>query len=322
MSGYFPLNYQKINIQNGTHSPVTPKNRNNRAFWFWQRALYQRACSILDITVPEEWEGDVKDFLYYCLFRFGYVTISKDAVHGQYFQPCTLNGRNFYYQPVNCIISNPDLSATLKIGTECQLLRLTPDFLGVFDIIDYYAEKLSLLDNAINMSLINSKFAFLLAARNKQAAAALKKMLDLVNQGEPAVVVDMKLLNDPTDKSEPWQFLDLGKNLKSTYLTTDQLRDAQTLLNNYDCEIGIPTIPYQKAERMVQSEAESRIVDSTSRSVVWLKTMESSIKQVKKLYPDITLDVKLRFDPEEMRKEEQVNERREDNSNRYAGMGQ
>lgn len=311
MSSYIPLNYEQINLAAGYHSPSTIKAYNNRSFWFWERALFQRACSVINLEVPDEWQGNVKSFLYYCLFKYGFVAISEDAEHGRFFQPCGLKGYNFYYQPTTALINNPDLHAELEIGKECELFRLTPDYAGVWDIIIYYAEKLSLLDNAINISLVNNKYAFFMGARNKAAGAAIKKMLDLVNKGEPAIVYDQKLLNDPTDKAEPWQFLERG-NLKQSYLTTDQLKDFQTILNNFDCEIGIPTIPYQKKERMVESEAESRIIDSTSRSVVWKECLESSLVLIKKLYPDIKLNASLRFDPDQMQEGGEDEQRKDD----------
>ena len=56
------------------------------------------------------------------------------------------------------------------------------------------------------------------------------------------------------------------------------MKDFQTILNNFDCEVGIPTIPYEKKERMVTSEAESRQIDATARSIIWFdeltRTME------------------------------------------------
>lgn len=308
---YRPFNYEEINRYAGQVAPSTVKYTNNVTFAFWERALFQRAQSVLDISGPAAWEGSIKDFLYYCLFAYGKVAISKDAERGVWFQPCSLKGISFYYQPTDAVVTNPllDGSLELKIGRDCELLKLTPDYQGIWDIITYYAVKLSLLDNAINMSLINNKFAFMIGARNKAAGQAIKKMLDLINKGEPAVVWDQKLLNDPTDKAEPWQFLE-RKDLKSSYLTTDQLRDFQTLLNNFDCEIGIPTIPYEKKERMVTDEANSRILDSTSRSLVWYKTLTSSAELCNKLFPDLNLTIKMRFDPEKGG----ANEQREDNT--------
>ena len=295
---YTPLNYQQINIGAGSYNPSMVKSYNNKTFAFWERALFHRTQSVLDFELPSEWDGKIKDFFLYCLFKYGFLIISENDEFGRFFQPGTLSGYDFYYQPTKAIIANPRLSAELQIGTECELLKITPDYMGVWDIIWYYAEKLSVLDNAINMSLINNKFAFFLGARNKTASGALKKMLDLVNKGEPAVVYDMKLLNDPTDKEMPFQQWQRD-NLKNSYLTTDQLMDFQTLLNNFDAEVGIPSIPYQKKERMVTDEATMRGYDAKARSLTWFNTLTSSIKEIKQLYPDITLSVKLHYDETE-----------------------
>lgn len=291
---YLPLNYEQINVAAGTYNPSTVKSFNNKTYQFWERSLFQRACSTLQFELPENWQGPVRDFFYFCLFKFGYVAVFDNDKMGLSFQPCTLSGYNFYYQPVKALISNPLYNEELEIGKQCELIKLTPDYFGIWDVISYYAEKLSTLDNAINMSLINNKFAFMIGARNKTAGEALKKMLDKVNRGEPAVIYDMKLLNDPQDKAEPWQFLE-RKNLKESYLTTEQLMDFQTLLNNFDTEIGIPVLPYQKKERMVTSEAESKIIDATSRSVVWFDTLLSSVDVVNKHF-GTGIKVKLRYD--------------------------
>ena len=144
---------------------------------------------------------------------------------------------------------------------------------------------LSALDAVINMSIINKKFAWLLGAKNKAAAEALKKALDKINAGEPAVVLDSSLLlsQDPQSKEEPYTFLERS-NLKQSYLTTDQLMDRQTLLSAFDAEIGITSLPYNKKERLVTAEAESRGQDSTARLMVWKATLDSSLELVNKMF--------------------------------------
>lgn len=295
---YVPLNYNQLNIVESSYQPSVVKT-NSVAFAYWQRSLFQRACSVLEFTLPDDWTGKTRDFFYYCLFRFGYVAVFERPEFGRVFQPATLNGINFYYQPTRALIANPAIpeSLDLEIGRECEILKLTPDYIGIWPIIDRYAQKLATLDGAIDMSIVNNKFAFILAAKNKAAAAALKKMLDKVNAGEPAVILDMKVLNDEVDKTEPWQSW-MRDHLKENYLTTDQLKDQQTILNAFDSEIGIPTTPYQKQERMTDFESRSRSVDSKARMTVWLDTLNSSIAEVKKLYPDIKLSVKYRYEDE------------------------
>lgn len=293
---YSPLNYNDINVAAGLNAPSSVKSYNNRSFDFWLRSLFQRIQSVIDFELPEEWEGDIKDFFLFCLFKYGYVVISNNSRFGQFFQPASLSGFNFYYQPTKALIANPALNVSLKIGKECEILKLTPDYMGAWDILCYFAEKFSLLDNAINMSLINCKTPYILGAKNKTSAAALKKIMDNVNKGEPLVVYDSKLINDPTDKDTPFQFLEIIKDPKNSYLTTEQLQDFQTLLNEFDSEIGIPALPYQKKERLVAQEASMRTYDGCARSQTWINTLTSSIKKVKKLYPDIRLSAKLHYD--------------------------
>lgn len=302
-----PINYNKIRNINATYQPSTVKYFKTKVFEFWQRALFQRACSTIILNLPEEWNGSVTDFLYYCLMRFGYVAVFDDPKLGLVFNPATLTGINFWYQPTTAIISNPSIkkSLELKIGKDCELLKLTPDYYGIFDIINLHAEKLALMDCALNMSIINNKFAFLISAKNKAAAEALKKIFDSINQGNPAVFFDKKLADDPATKSEPWQFLE-RQNLKQSYLTDQQLVDMQTIINSFDSEIGIKTIPYQKAERMVTSEADSKMIDSTARISVWKDCLDRSMEIINKKF-DLDLSCELRYNPEERSAENVTN---------------
>lgn len=299
---YLPLNYEQINLAAGTYIPSQVKSYNNQSFRFWERAFFQRACSTLLLHLPTEWRPR-KDFLYWCLFAYGFVGTAENAELGKWFNPGTLNGYDFYYQPTTFILSNPVYKGRkqeFEIGKDCEIIKLTPDFCGIWDIIAYYAEKVATIDVAINTAIINSKFAYVIGAKNKAAAEVMKKLFDKVNSGEPAVFFDKKLANDGTDKEEPWQSL-IRDNLKSSYIVTDLLRDFQTLINDFDTEIGIPTIPYEKKERMVTAEANSKEIDATSRSIIWYDTLRNSFERANAflgLSGDEALSVKLRYDTE------------------------
>ena len=296
-----PLNYDEINNLAGRNSPSMVKAYNNATYAYWERSLFQRACSRIKTELPDNWEGAKRDFLLYCLLQMGFVFVSYNDRVGYWFNPGSLYGIDFYYQPTEFILANPkaydvlgvEKSTRFKLHEEGELLKFMPDYKGIFDIISYYAEKLSALDNAINMSIINSKFSFILAAKNKATAEALKKVLDKINKGEPAVFVDKVLMNDPNDQETPWQLLELQK-LKENYITDQQLIDFQTILNAFDAEIGINTVPYQKAERFVSAEANSRQDDSQARIMCAIECLQSSIKDIKKLYPNINLNFSLR----------------------------
>lgn len=301
MQHYIPLNYEQINVLQGSFFPNSVKPYNTITFRFWERALFQRACSTLIIDMPEIWQPN-KALLYFCLFARGFVGCGELPEIGKWFNPGTLSGFDFYYRPKKFILTNPyygrtGISKEMEIGEECEVINLTPDYMGIWDIITFYAEKLSTIDVAINSAIINSKVAFAFGAKNKAAAEVLKTIFDRISRGEPAVFFDKKLANDGMDKEEPWQAW--FRNVKESYVVTDLLRDFQTVLNNFDCEIGIPTIPYEKKERMVTDEARSRQIDSTSRSVIWYDTLRDSFDRANtflKLPEGDRLEVTLRYD--------------------------
>ena len=284
-SGYMPLNYDQINNIDGHIQPSMLKYCNSVTYAYWQRSLFQRAISTIDFTgLPDTWEGEVRDFFYWCIFSYGYVGVFNTEEFGLSFQPGALYGFDFYYQPTEFIVANPKLNQRFKIHEETELIRLCPDYRGIWDIISYYAMLLSALDSGINMSIVNNKFAYLMGAKNKAAAESLKKIFDKIAAGEPAVVFDSSLLpQDPQSKEEPWSFLERS-NLKQSYLTTDQLMDRSTLLASFDAEIGIRSLPYNKKERLVTAEAESREQDSTARLMVWKATLDSSLELVNKMF--------------------------------------
>lgn len=309
LNGYIPLNYEQLNIQAGTYFPSQVKPYNNMAFRYWQRSLFQRACSTLIIDVPDEWKKH-KNLLYWSLFAYGFCGCFDINEFGKCFNPVTISGYNFYYEPTKILLANPALPAGAKsefeIGKDAELLKLTPDYAGIFDVITYYAEKLASMDCAINTAIINTKFAYFIGAKNKAAAEVLKKAFDRISKGEPSVFFDSKLANDPISKDEPWQAL-FRDNLKNSYIITDLLRDFQTILNNFDCEVGIPTIPYEKKERMVQSEAESRQIDSTARSIIWYKELKRTMEICNEFLGfegNNKLDVTLRYNIEERGEED------------------
>lgn len=303
-NNYLPLNYEEINIRAGTYSPSQVKSYNNQVFKFWQRGLFQRACSTLIIDLPKIWKRN-KILMYYCLFAFGFVGVGNLPELGKWFNPGTLQGFDFYYRPKIFKLDNPyyrkkGISKDFEIGKNCELLQLTPDYFGIWDIIMYYAEKLAVLDVAINTAIINSKFAYIVGAKNKAAAEVLKALFDRVNKGEPAVFFDKKLANDGTDKEEPWQAL--FREVKTNYIVTDLLRDFQTVINDFDTEIGIPTIPYEKKERLVTAEATSKQIDATSRSIIWYDTLKETSEICNEFleFPDDDkIDVRLRYTTEE-----------------------
>lgn len=300
---YFPLNFSQITNINSINIPSTIKQRNNRAYCFWVRAFFERAMSVFEFRLPENWTNPQKDLMKFCLAHNGYGMVAHEDKFGYFFQPCRLTGYGFFYQPIEAILSNPLLNKIYKIGIDCQIVKMTPDYLGIWDIIDYYAVKASQIDSSINTALVNSKNAWMIFAKNKSAAAALKKAKDLIDQGEPAVVFDSKVLvknESITNDNEPVIKVDLGA-LDNAQIVGIQLQDLQTILTMFDTEIGIQTVGGNQAkkERLTQFESESKQIEAEARCSIWLRELKDSFAEVNKLFPELDLGVEFRVNNED-----------------------
>ena len=147
MAFYIPLNYQSLNNLAGHYSPSMVKAYNNATYAYWERSLFQRAVSRIKTTLPEEWEGTRRDFLLYCLLKSGFVFVSQNDSLGYWFNPGSLYGIDFYYQPTEFVLANPNAqkvgltNTRFKLHEDGELLKFMPDYMGIFDIISYYAEK-------------------------------------------------------------------------------------------------------------------------------------------------------------------------------------
>ncbi len=283
---YYPLNYESINMATGWHTPNTMKQHNNASYHYWFRTLYQRLTSTLDFTLPDFWNIDL---FYWLLFGIGFMPVFSDPRYGVIFQPGTLADFGLWYQPTRVNVKTPFVDRdNMKIGEDTELIRLTPDYLGAFDIVDKYACELSELDNSINQAIVNQRFAYMAMAKNKAAAQTLKAGFDQINQGEPLAVFDKYYDPKNEDQDDPFTFINLevGRN----YITDKQFADVQSLLAMFNTEIGIPNIKYEKKERLTDDEAVMNNAETDARLDCWLEWLNNSFDKVNALF-DIGLKV-------------------------------
>ena len=306
MSDWLPLNYEQLNLGTAVYTPNTVYF-NSRSYAYWCRSLFERIKSVIDIEGLPESVTDIHgatDILYYILILRGFgVFTDKIKNYGLVFQPCTLGGYNLYYSPKYALVNNPAFKTSyeLEIGKDCEVLKLTEDYHGIGDIIVRYAEKLSNIDNAIDQAINNSKLAYVGYGKNKAGVEALKLIMDKIQSGEPTVYMKKKeaiplpdIKQGTGDSESPLAFVPVI-DVKANYILTDLIADQQSILRNFDTEIGIPSVPYQKKERMVTDEANSQRIDSQARANEWIECLNASAELVNKLY-GLNISAKLHFD--------------------------
>ncbi len=286
-----PITWDVINLIDASYTPSTVVKTQNAAYRFFCRYFWQKAVNVFRFDLPDTWSHRLFTA---ALFGNGAVAVVSTERFGVIPQWGVAGGFNVFYDPLYMTIANPllpDLTGRqLEITKECAAIHLTPDWCGIADLVGFYAEKCALATQAMDVNLINSKLAYVFAAKDKNTAASFKTMFDHIATGEPAVVVDKKLFND--DGSPNWQLF--TQNLKQTYLTSDLLSDLRKIEEEYDTKIGIPNANTDKRERLISDEVNANNVETNILSDGWLENIKQGLKMVKTMY-GVKINVERRY---------------------------
>lgn len=276
---------ETIDFLENLHVPTTYV-KDSIAYRYWFRSLLHKIdSSIIFRNLPE---GFSNDFFMFCLWVRGYVvffkTNRKDLIKfgktGVVFQPCYVSGHDFYYQPTTATVANKYMSYkyTFDLNSDqAALLKLTPDFCGILDIISFYADKLASLSEAIDMSIVNSKMGLIATANNEAQSATLKAVYDKLQKGQPLVVYDDSTIDNGEimPKKDPFQMW--VQELKKNFILVEQLDCFQKILDSFYTEIGLP-VAIEKKERLVTSETDFSAAQSQARIACWIETIEESLE--------------------------------------------
>ena len=286
-----PVMYDQKNLYNGFISPSTVHCRNTRLQRYFQRYLLQKVISVFKWKLPETWDVD---YFLYSLYGYGYVAVVNTEEFGVIPQWGALGGYNVFYRPTYVLITNPLIKGTLKptIGVDCTIIKLEPDYGSIMDLVNYYADMLSMCAESIGINLINTHVSTVFPASNKAAAESYKKMFDKIHSGDPAVVVDKNLFDDTGKPTwTPFQ-----QNLKNTYIGDQLLADMRKIEAMFDTDIGIPNANTDKKERLITDEVNANNVETATRCEFWLEQIKKSVEDTNKMFStDISVD--WRVDP-------------------------
>lgn len=297
-----PVSYDYISAYNHRFAPSTIHVKETGLTWYFKRYLIQKIISVFKFeNIPETWD---RDYFLYTLFVFGYCAVVNTNTYGVIPQHCALSGYNIFYRPTTAIITNPLFKKTInaKIGVDTELVRMAPDWLGVWDIVEYYADLMALTTETTVVNLINSKFSYVFGAEDKASAESLKKLYDKIASGEPAVFPDKKLFNE--DGAPSWYLF--VQNLKQNYIAGDLLEDLAKIDSRFNTEIGIPNVNIAKTSGVSDSEVMANNIDTHSKAELWLETIEKSLDKVNDMF-NLNISVSMRFNASEVVKDEQRN---------------
>ena len=282
-----PVLYDYMNTANSKIEPSTVHVKNTNLSFYFKKYLMQKAISVFDFKIPENWASN---YFLYVLYCWGFIAVFDSTRYGKNFgiipQACSFKGYNVFYQPTDCIVVNPLITGIkeLKIGRDCSLIKLQPNYSGIMDIVSYYADLMALATEALGVNLLNSKYSFIFGAENQAKAESFKEMYDEVAGGQPAVFVDKKLFNE---EGQPTWFT-FSQDLKNSFLAPELLETLRTIETDFERFIGIPNANEEKKERLTSFDLKA---SSFSTCEIWLDTLKEGIKQTNDLFGlDLSVD--------------------------------
>lgn len=284
-----PYSYQQINLIEGSYEPSTVHCANNNLTFFFRRYLLEKTYSVFKWVLPEWWNAD---YFRYVLYMSGFITVVNTDKFGVIPQISGLRGYNVFYAPTHAIITNPLISGILEpvIDEECVVIKLTPDYMGIGDMISYYADMMALCAEAAGMNVVNSKLAYMIAAKNKTMAEAMKKMFDQVQAGNPLVVYDSKY--SPEDDKNMVEFY--SQNLRENFIAPDVFLTLKKIENEFACKIGLANVNSEKKERLTNDEVNANRDETYAIAETWLESLKSGCEKANKMF-NIKMSVDWRF---------------------------
>lgn len=300
-----PGYYDTVNNYNAHLTPSTVHIRNTQLAQFFKRYLLQEAMSVFEWDMPEDWD---KAYFLYVLYVIGYIGIINTDPFGVIPQHGGLGGYNVFYAPRYMIINNPlfDRSYEPVIDRDCVCLRLEPDYIGLYDLVDYYGDLMALTAETASVNILNSKLSYVFAADNKASAESYKRLYDDLAKGDPMAVVDKELLDEDGTLRVQLFTQDVGRNFIADKLLA-VLRDIRCM---YLTDIGIPNANTQKRERLITDEVNANNGETRSKCSLWLGELKKGCSKVQKMF-GIRLSVDWRQDllPEAVLQEEVEDDR-------------
>lgn len=293
--GNIPMDFEGLNAYESARS-VAGKVTNDVNTAYYMRALYQRIISGARFKLPKEWAQGTRYFRN-ILFSLGFIGIVDTEKYGVIPQICCPYGYGLFLQPTNIRVSQPLVQFEGKIGEKCEVIHLTNDWQGVWDIVEHYAVRLSTAICSLDVSLINSRISIFAAAKNKSAKATLEYLFERVSAGEPFSVYDKNLNMGGVDKDEDpiWTF---SQDVKNNYITDKLLENIDTILRQFDNEVGILAMGGKK-ERMITDEVQAMNDDACARASTWEENLTESFDRVNDLFPELNLSFTLKYGGEE-----------------------
>lgn len=260
---------------------------------YWERSFFQRLRGLISFEgLPENGPGQIGwdyDAFLYQLFRMGYAVVFESKTYGKVVQPGFPTGYGLQFQPRGMQISTPffNFPRPLEIGKECGVIKLTPDYRGVWDIILKYAKEMQYAEVAIRQSALNARFAYAAFAKDDKQKRSLEGIFNRLANGQPGIIVNTDLKKEISGTKGESEYslpiMQFDRDLSKNFILPDLMEYRRNILCDFYRELGVSVQPNKK-ERMVVAESTAADAETYNRREVWRITLEKSLEIVNTMY--------------------------------------
>ena len=232
---------QSMNVQpydvNGIRNISTDHNR---------RYLYQVLYSVFDLGVPDSWR---LGYVRFWTFTGGCYAVMYTNEFGWVPMPFALVDTDYFFYPRKIKGFNTHLKKEITgiVGINCEVVHILDDFFGLDQTVTEYAARLSNVDKAFDVNLMNSSFALTMPVENDKQAAEIKRMYSKATMGFPFIPVIKNLFKN--GRPAP-----LIENAKTNFAANEIHQARRAVVNDFLTEIGVRNANYEKKERLNSME--------------------------------------------------------------------
>lgn len=288
----YPYESNLINQYRSNQNPSEIHAQSAYLTRFFEKYLIEKAMStIVWEGLPEHWEYN---YFIYTLYLGGYLGIFDTDAYGVIPQWGSLAGDiDIWLQPKEFIPASVKESWSGKrfvLGRDCEILRLQPNYSGIWDIISTYSNILALSYESAGINLLNSKIGYIFAAESQNVAESYKKMMDDLLSGRPAAVVSRKLFRDDGKLAYDVLVNDLNK----IYIQSEILSDMAAWDARFNAEIGIPNTNIQKKSGISPEEVSANNADTRAKAEIWLEQINRDLEKINNHF-ELQITARLRY---------------------------
>lgn len=278
---------QMLNVQPyDVHGVCNRETDHNR------RYLYQVLYSVFDLGLPKEWRRG--GYVRFWTFTAGSYAVMYTNEFGWVPMPYAWRDTDYFFFPRQITGYNVHLKREVTgiVGVNCEIVYILDDLFGLDQTITEYAARLSNVDKAFDVNLMNSSFALTMPVENDKQAQEIRRVYSRATMGFPFIPVIKNLFKN--GRPAP-----LIENAKSNFAAVEIHQARRAVVNDFLTEIGVRNANYEKKERLNSMEVSENNDQTSAQARVILDNLNECYDRVREVTRgEIDMRAKLNYNYE------------------------